>query len=71
MSIGGKQRVAIIGAGPSGLSAIKECLAAGLEPVCFDQDSQVGGLWRYASTANNDTHSSMYDSAVVHTSKEY
>lgn len=32
------KRVAIIGAGAAGLVAIKECLAQGLEPVCFEQN---------------------------------
>jgi cation diffusion facilitator CzcD-associated flavoprotein CzcO len=65
------KRVAVIGAGASGLTAIKECLAQGLDPVCFDQDSNVGGLWRYTPLASADTHSSLYDSTVVHTSKQY
>ena len=30
-------RVAIIGAGPSGLAAVKQCLEEGLNPVCFER----------------------------------
>uniref|UniRef100_A0A3B4ADI4 Flavin-containing monooxygenase n=2 Tax=Periophthalmus magnuspinnatus TaxID=409849 RepID=A0A3B4ADI4_9GOBI len=30
------QRVAVIGAGPSGLTSVKECLDEGLEPTCFE-----------------------------------
>ena len=32
-------RVAIVGAGASGLTAIKSCLDEGFEPVCFEQES--------------------------------
>lgn len=40
-------RVAIIGAGASGLVAIKECLEYRFEPVCFEKSNDIGGLWRY------------------------
>ncbi len=40
-------QVAIIGGGCSGLAAIKECVAAGLSVLCFEQNADVGGLWRY------------------------
>ena len=39
------KRVAIVGAGASGLSAIKCCLEEGLEPVCFEKTGSIGGLW--------------------------
>ena len=38
--------VAIIGGGCSGLAAIKECVAAGLSVLCFEQNADIGGLWR-------------------------
>lgn len=41
------RRVAVVGAGVSGLAAIKCCLEEGLEPTCFEQSEDVGGLWRY------------------------
>ena len=34
----------IIGAGSSGLSAIKSCLEEGLEPVCFEMEDFIGGF---------------------------
>lgn len=43
------KRIAIIGAGSSGLTAIKECLDYGFEPVCFEKTHDIGGLWRYKS----------------------
>ncbi|KFW64768.1 Dimethylaniline monooxygenase [N-oxide-forming] 5, partial [Pygoscelis adeliae] len=39
--------VAIIGAGSSGLCAIKACLQEGLEPICFERTTDIGGLWRF------------------------
>lgn len=41
------RRVAVVGAGVSGLAATKWCLEEGLEPICFEQSEDVGGLWRY------------------------
>jgi dimethylaniline monooxygenase (N-oxide forming) len=39
------KKVAIIGAGPAGLVAAKECLDNGLEPVVFESQPEIGGLW--------------------------
>uniref|UniRef100_A0A3Q0S5Q7 Flavin-containing monooxygenase n=1 Tax=Amphilophus citrinellus TaxID=61819 RepID=A0A3Q0S5Q7_AMPCI len=41
------RRVAVIGAGASGLVCIKSCLDEGLEPVCFESSDDIGGLWRF------------------------
>ncbi|KFZ66164.1 Dimethylaniline monooxygenase [N-oxide-forming] 5, partial [Antrostomus carolinensis] len=41
------QRVAIIGAGASGLCALKCCLDEGLVPTCFERSGDIGGLWRF------------------------
>jgi NADPH-dependent glutamate synthase beta subunit-like oxidoreductase len=43
----GVKKIAVIGAGVSGLGAIKSCLEKGLEPVCFENSNDIGGLWRY------------------------
>lgn len=53
-----KQNVFIIGAGPSGLVAVKEALEAGLNPLCVDSKSSIGGLFNesynelYTTTTN-------------------
>ncbi|KAJ3203124.1 Cyclopentanone 1,2-monooxygenase (CPMO) [Dinochytrium kinnereticum] len=69
-----RKRVAIIGAGASGLAAIKECREQGLDVVCFEAEPHVGGLWRYVPskdpTTGEDAHSSVYQSAVMNSSKE-
>uniref|UniRef100_A0A8C0B429 Flavin-containing monooxygenase n=1 Tax=Buteo japonicus TaxID=224669 RepID=A0A8C0B429_9AVES len=41
------RRVAIIGAGASGLCALKCCLDEGLVPTCFERSGDIGGLWRF------------------------
>ncbi|KFR14475.1 Dimethylaniline monooxygenase [N-oxide-forming] 5, partial [Opisthocomus hoazin] len=41
------QRVVIIGAGASGLCALKCCLDEGLAPTCFERSGDIGGLWRF------------------------
>lgn len=42
-----KKRIAVIGAGVSGLTSIKCCLEEGLEPLCFERSDDIGGLWRF------------------------
>ena len=44
-----RRRVAIIGAGCSGLASIKCCLDEGLEPVCFEKREELGGLWNFSA----------------------
>lgn len=41
------KRVAIVGAGVSGLASIKCCLEERLEPTCFERSDDLGGLWRF------------------------
>ncbi len=38
-------KVCVVGAGPCGLTTIKQLLDEGHEVVCFDKNSDVGGLW--------------------------
>lgn len=39
--------VVVVGAGASGLTAVKCCLEEKLNVVCFEKTDYVGGLWRY------------------------
>src|SRR4029450_14144021 len=40
-------RVAVLGAGSSGLAALKGLREQGLDVEAFERGSEVGGLWRY------------------------
>ena len=64
----GKRRVAVIGAGVSGLATAKCLLDEGLEPVVYEQESQIGGLWNYDETLP-DGGGIMYRSLRTNTSK--
>nr|XP_023650440.1 dimethylaniline monooxygenase [N-oxide-forming] 5-like [Paramormyrops kingsleyae] len=63
------RRVAVVGAGSSGLVCVKCCLEEGLEPVCFESSNDIGGLWRFRENPEPG-RSSTYRSLVVNTSKE-
>ncbi|KAG6361790.1 hypothetical protein INS49_010019 [Diaporthe citri] len=63
-------RVAVIGAGPLGLMAVKNMKEDGLDVTCFDARSWIGGIWNYSEdeslsvAANTIFNSSKYRSAV-------
>ncbi|KAM4023005.1 dimethylaniline monooxygenase [N-oxide-forming] 2-like isoform 1-T4 [Anomaloglossus baeobatrachus] len=62
-------KVAVIGAGNSGLTATKCCLDEGLEPTCYERSDDIGGLWRFTPEVENG-RASIYQSVVTNTSKE-
>ena len=60
-------RAGVIGAGPSGLSVIKNLLAAGVTDfVCFEAEAEIGGNWVFRERSS---HSSIYESARTISSK--
>lgn len=61
--------VCVVGAGVSGLVSVKQCLEEGLEPICFEKDGDVGGLWNYHD-APRDGYPSVYNSCSINNSKE-
>jgi len=54
----------VIGAGPSGLTALKNLLAAGLEAECLEREDDIGGNWCFGSAA-----SSVFESTRLISSK--
>uniref|UniRef100_H2YD45 Flavin-containing monooxygenase n=1 Tax=Ciona savignyi TaxID=51511 RepID=H2YD45_CIOSA len=63
------QRICVIGAGASGLTAIKCCIDEDLEPVCFEKSHDIGGLWRFEEEGTSDG-ATVYRSTYINTSKE-
>ncbi|GMT04950.1 hypothetical protein PENTCL1PPCAC_27124, partial [Pristionchus entomophagus] len=64
-----EMKVAVIGAGASGLPAIKCALEQGFEVVCFEKSSDLGGLWRFKPNPCPGEGTVM-KSTVINTSKE-
>ena len=63
------KRVAVIGAGCSGLTAIKCCIDEGLEPVCFERTNYISGLWHYTNEVE-EGQACVMKTTVINTSKE-
>ena len=60
-------RIAIIGAGCSGLAAIKILVESGLTNlVCFEKNDQIGGNWLYTAS---ESHSSVCETTHIISSK--
>lgn len=62
------KRVAIVGAGASGIPSAKQALSYGFEPTVFEASNDIGGLWRYKPEETDE--SSVMKSTVINTSKE-
>ena len=63
------KRYCVIGAGASGLTAIKACIEHGVEVTCFERTEEIGGLWRYTDEITQN--GSVAKSTVINTSKEF
>ena len=59
-------RVCVIGAGPSGITAAKNCIENGLDVVVFEKNDKVGGNWVFNSKTG---HSSVYENTFLISSK--
>lgn len=40
-------KVLVVGAGASGLPALKTAIEYGFNAVCMEKSDDIGGLWRY------------------------
>lgn len=67
-SIQSAQRVCVIGAGPSGIAAAKNCVQSGLDVVVFEKNDKVGGNWVFNSKTG---HSSVYENTHIISSKAW
>jgi hypothetical protein len=63
----GNDRVAIIGAGSSGIAACQVLEGRGIPFDCFEKGSDIGGLWRYE---NDNALASAYYCLHINTSRE-
>jgi dimethylaniline monooxygenase (N-oxide forming) len=69
------KKVAVIGAGASGLCSAKRCLEAGLSVTVFEKSDVVGGTWVYTDNVGKDehgyeVHTSMYQGLRTNLPKE-
>lgn len=62
-------KIAVIGAGAAGLSALRHCVSGtnGDQVVCYEKTDQIGGTWVYREETGSDKydlpiHTSMYKS---------
>lgn len=75
MQENGTKSFCVVGAGPAGLSAVKNCLQSGFKVVAFEKGNQVGGTWVYTDDVGKDkygvdVHSSMYQGLLTNLPKE-
>ena len=62
----GTKRVAIVGAGASGICAAKYLLEAGFDVTVYEIGTQIGGMWVYE---NDSGRSSAYRTLHINTSR--
>ncbi|KAL2632294.1 hypothetical protein R1flu_016980 [Riccia fluitans] len=71
-----KKRVAVIGAGPSGLALLRAFQSAEEkgaeipELVCFEKQLECGGLWNFSESTGVEEHGSMYKDLYINGPKE-
>ncbi len=56
-------KVCVIGAGPSGLTTIKQLLDEGHDVTCFEKNSGIGGIWY--RTPNDADEMKVFDSLIL------
>ncbi|KAG5680253.1 hypothetical protein PVAND_009774 [Polypedilum vanderplanki] len=65
-----KTKIAVVGCGPSGLCAIKNCISEGFEVVAFEQTSEIGGEWNSNLEVGPNVHSKIYEGLQINFPKE-
>ena len=61
-------KIAIIGAGPSGITALKNLTTNGFNTTCFEMNDQIGGNWVYKDKTG---HSSVFKTTHIISSKKF
>jgi len=67
---GRKHRSAVIGAGLAGLAAVKSCLDEGIEPICFEQHDDIGGIWYYTPEKREGQGAAAFQNLVTNSPRE-
>ena len=62
------EKVCVIGAGPSGITAIKNLLDEGLDVTAYDFNQDVGGNWIFSE---KESHSSVFETTHIISSKTH
>jgi cation diffusion facilitator CzcD-associated flavoprotein CzcO len=55
------KRICVVGAGPSGIAAAKNCILFGRDVVVFEKGDKVGGNWVFNDKSG---HSSIYENTI-------
>lgn len=64
-------KVCVIGAGPSGLTTIKQLRDEGHSVVCFDKNEDIGGIWYRKFDPNTDAEEmKVYDNLILTISRK-
>ncbi|AXT63300.1 monooxygenase [Aquimarina sp. AD10] len=61
-----QKRVCVIGAGPSGITVIKNLRDKNINVICYDRNTEVGGNWIYSE---DESHSSVFETTHIISSK--
>ncbi len=58
-------KVCVVGAGPCGLTTIKQLLDEGHEVVCFEKNPDVGGIWLRDADGADAAQMKAYDTLML------
>lgn len=63
-------KIAVIGAGSSGMTATKQALDQGFDVTVIEKTNYTGGLWRFQENLDENGIASVMQSTIINTSKE-